>query len=303
MAIGKIDLYFVIISLAVSLVLTGCKQAERTTQSYTLTAGSVDAHPDPLWGEQYPYTPPEPSGKPFDPTDGAGVQKFADRLMGRRIADFEMLDWDSLRDGPEVLDFFPEPQAGSDPGMCVVRPYQVAGSGLRGRDVRVHSQKWGPPVYTIAGSLAPIQGTPSAEYRARLSKACSERTDMDMWFNAQPKMAYLGASLADRVVAEARRAGALPFELRCTPFPADVPYSPSCAEDVRRVTATLNPRAILEIGSCFDKSELDCVSVELAKAPVRSHKIGDRWTLDITLDHDKSQIKAVDLTDTQLIID
>lgn len=69
------------------------------------------------------------------------------------------------------------------------------------------------------------------------------------------------------------------------------------------MTATLNPRAILEIRGCFDKSGLDCVSVELAKTPERSNMIGDRWTLDITLDHDKSQIKAVDLTDTQLIID
>ena len=303
MVFGKIDLNVVAVFIAVSLLLTGCGQANRATPSYTLAAGSVDARPDPLWGEQYPYMPPGPSGKPFDPTDGAGVQKFADRLMGHRIADFVMLDWDYVREGPEIFDFFPEPEASSNPGMCVVRPYRVTGGRLRGGAIRVHNRKWEPPVYAVAGSLAPIKGTQSAEYRARLSKACSERADMDIWYNAQPKMAYLGASLADRVVAEARRAGALPFELRCTPFPADVPYAPGCAEDVRRVTATLNPRAILEISSCFDKSELDCVSVELAKTPERSHKIGDRWTLDITLDHDKSQIKAVDLTDTQLIID
>lgn len=303
MLFGKIDLNALAVFAAVSFLLTGCEQAEQTTQSYTLAAGSVDARPDPLWGEQYANMPPGPSGEPFDPTDGAGVQKFADHLLGHRIADFELLDWDSVRDGPEILDFFPEPQAGSDPGICTVRPYRVTGSWLKGGAIRAHSQKWENPVYSIAGSLAPMHGTPPAEYRARLSKACSERTDMDMWFSAQPRMAYFGASLADRVVAEARRAEALPFALRCTPFPADVSFAPGCAENVRRVTARLNPRAILGIGSCFDKSELDCVSIELAKTPERSHKIGDRWTLDITLDDDKSQIRAVDLTDTQLIID
>lgn len=302
MVIGKIDVHVIAVFVAASFLLTGCEQAERTRQSYTLAAGSIDTHPDPLWGKQYPYSPPGPNGKPIDRTDGAGVQKFADRLIGHRIADFVMLNWDYLQGGPEIFDFFPEPDAGSNPGMCVVRPYRVTSGRLRDGTIRVHTQKWEPPVYTIAGSLAPIQGTPSAEYRARLSKACRERTDMDIWYRAHPKMAYLGASLADRVVAEARRAGALFFELRCTPYPADVSSVPRCAEDVRRVTATLNPRAILEIGSCVDKSGLDCVSVELAKTPERSSMIGDRWTLDITLDHDKSQIKAVDLTDTQLII-
>lgn len=94
--------------------------------------------------------------------------------------------------------------------------------------------------------------------------SCRQRRDMDMWFSADPRQAHLGARLADAVVAAARRQGSLPFRLRCTPYPADIPYWPQCALDVPRTTASIDPRAILEIRECHEKPGPECISVQLA---------------------------------------
>lgn len=304
MAAGKSDLHWAAALIGSCLMLAGCEQARQPTLSYTSPPGSVDVRPDPLWGEPYPYMPPEPDGRSFDPTHGRGTQKYADRLIGRRIADFVAHRWDMLRSGTEISDFFPAAQAGPGPGMCEARRYQITGGISRSRVVRTSDGQWLPPVYAVAGSLAPVPEARAKGYGRRLEQACRERTEMEMWFSAEPDRAYLGAHLADAVVAAARQQGSLPFRLRCTPYPPDVHYKPQCAADVRRTSASINPRAILEVRECYDKLTSDCVSVEIAKVPERSTTIEERWTLDITFDRtDGLRIEEVDLADTQLIIE
>lgn len=248
--------------------------------------------------------PPEPDGQPFDPTHGLGVQEFADRLIGRHIADFVGHGWDLLRSGIEVNDFYPAAKAGPGSGMCEARRFQIAGGVSGSRVVRTSDGQWLAPVYAVAGSLAPVPEAQAKGYRSRLGQACRQRTDMDMWFSTEPERAYLGARLADAVVEGARQKGRLPFRLTCTPYPPDLHYRPQCAADVRETTASINPRAILYVGECHDEPRPDCVSVQLAKVPERSTQIEERWTLDIRFDqNDGLVIRDVELADTRLIID
>jgi hypothetical protein len=286
------------------LMLAGCGRAP-PPPSYTSPPASLDARPNPLWGVFYPDMPPEPDGRPFDPTGGLGIQVFADRLAGRRVADFVAHRWDMLRSGVGINDFYPAARAGPGPGLCVARRFQITGGVSPSGVVGTSGGQWLPPVYIVAGSVAPVPQAQSPDYRRRLEQACAQRRDLDMGFRAAaPDQAYLGARLADAVIAAARQQGRLPFALRCTPFLPDMPEQPLCAADVRKSAASIDPRAILEIGSCYERPEPDCVRVELAKAPRRSAAIGDRWTLEISFDRDEDfRIRKVDLADTLIIFD
>ena len=187
--------------------------------------------------------------------------------------------------------------------MCAARRFQVTG-GASGSRVERWEGRWVSPVYAVAGSLAPLAKTSDEAYRKRLDEACRQRADMDMWFSAPPERAYLAARLTDAVVAAAQQPGILPFRLTCTPYPPDARSRPQCAAGVRKTSASLNPRAIVEVGECPDTPGPDCVRVQLAKVPKRSPKIEDRWTLDITFDRGAPLgIEGVALSDTQLIID
>lgn len=298
------DLRVATAAISICLAIAGCGRANQWPIAYTAQPGRIDDRPDALWGAPYPHMPPDPRGRPFDPTQGLGVRGFADRLIGRHIADFVGHRWDMLRSGVEVSDFYPHAKAGPGPGMCEARRFQITGGFSGSRVVRTSDGQWSSPVYAVAGSLAPTAAASTKDYRRRLGEACKERSDMDMWFSAEPQSAYLGARLADAAVAAARRQGSLPFRLTCTPYPPDVRYRPQCVGDARGTIASINPRAILEVGECHEKAGPECISVQLAKVPERSTQIEDRWTLDIRFDRTNGfRIKDVALADTQLIID
>jgi len=304
MAVGDCDLRLAAALLGVSSTVAGCGQANGPPLSYTVPAGSIDERPDPLWGDPYPDTPPAPDGRPFDPTKGLGIQLYADRLIGRRVAHFVGHRWDVLRSGAEINEFYPAARAGPGPGMCETRGLQVTGGFFGSRLVKTSAGKWLEPVYTVAGSLPPVSAAGANDYRGHLEQACRRRTDMDMWFSAEPGRAYLAARLADAVVAAARKRAKLPFRLHCRPYPPDIHDRPQCAKDVRAITASIKSRAILQVGECYEEPRPDCVSVDLAKVPERSTRIEDRWTLDIEFDQKGSlTITDVALSDTRIIID
>ncbi|QNQ11671.1 hypothetical protein [Sphingomonas alpina] len=54
----------------------------------------------------------------------------------------------------------------------------------------------------------------------------------------------------------------------------------------------------------FSTSVTICSAIQFAKSPARIAKIEDRWTLEVTFIPERDlQIQAVDIEDTQLIID
>jgi hypothetical protein len=264
--------------LAICIASTGCEQSKRTALSYSTPSGTIDPKADPMWGMQYPDMPPQPGGRQFDPTDGMGIQKFADHLIGRHVAIFVVHNWDQLRSGTEINSFFPAAEAGPGPGMCKARRFQIAAGYL--------------------GSATKVAKVADGEW---LDQACKQRTDMDMWYQVDPHYAYLAAQLADAVVASARHKGSLPFGLHCTLYPRG---KSRCQEDVRRSVASINPRAILEVHGCEEPKGSRCFAIQFAKSPARIAKIEDRWTLEITFIPGRDlQIHAVDVEDTQLNID
>ena len=307
MAAGKNDLRVAAAFIGVCLTVAGCGQADQPALSYTSQPGSIDRRPDPLWGETSYHRLPMPMPEElqfFHPTRGLGIQEFADQLIGRRIAQFVGHRWDQLRTGLKINDFYPGAMAGPGPGMCKARRFQITGGFFGSRLMRTSEGEWLSPVYAVAGSLAPVPEERARDYGRRLEQACGQRTDMDMWFSAEPERAYLGARLADAVVAAARQQSRLRFRLRCEPYPPDIHRQPQCAADVRRTTASMNPRAILEVGECHDEPGPDCVSVQLAKVPRRSTRIEDRWTLEIRFDqNDGLAIRDVELADTHIIFE
>ncbi|MFC4254957.1 hypothetical protein GRI97_05940 [Altererythrobacter xixiisoli] len=281
------------------LLLAGCGEQQL---SYSSAPGFIDLKPDNLWGPQYPYSPPESDGRPFDPTGGIGVQKFADQLIGKRIATFVGHGWDSLRSGVNVNDFFTPPEPGPGTGICMARRFQIGSTSEGGGEVKAADGEWRDNVYAIAGSVAPVPGPPSSDYKSRLLQACRKRSDMDMWYSAKSGQAYLAARLADAVIATARQPLGLPFELRCTPYPSSEREKPLCQADVRKSVASINPRAIIEVGDCFDAKFPNCLSIQFPKMPERSTQIEDRWTLNVHF-KDNGIIESVAVEDTRLIID
>jgi len=293
--------------LASCLLLRGCDQ--RNLQQdlwYSLPSGTVDRQPDIFWGPQYPDHPPGEDGGPFDPTGGLGIQKFADQLIGKPIASFVAHRWDSMRSGIDLSDFFPAAEIGPGPGMCKARRFQIASSYSRAahNDVKTSDGEWIGDVYAVAGSVAPMPEPWPTEYKDRLLQACQQRSDLDMWYSAEASQAYLAASLADAVVATARRAGELPFVLSCTPYPDDETLKPQCEDDVRKSVASINPRAIIEVGKCFEATAVHCLAIQLPKTPERQTQIPDRWTLNVYFEQEGGlRIREVNVDDTQLIID
>lgn len=281
------------------LLLAGCGEQQL---SYSSPPGFIDLKPDNLWGPQYPYDPPESDGRPFDPTGGLGVQKFADQLIGKRIATFVGHGRDFLRSGVIVNDFYAPPEPGPSAGICMARRFQISSTMERGGEVKVADGEWRDNVYTVAGSVAPMPGLPSNDYKSRLLQACRKRSDMDMWFSARSGQVSLTARLADVVIATARQHHSLPFELRCAPYSSSEREKPLCQGDVRKTVASINPRAIIEVGDCFDAKSSNCLSVQFPKMPERSTQIEDRWTLDVHF-KDNGDIQSVEVYDTRLIID
>lgn len=290
-----------VVLLTGSLLLANCREQPL---SYSSAPGFIDREPDTFWGANYPDIPPDGDGRPFDPTGGLGVQKFADQLIGKRIATFAGHRWDALRSGVTVDDFFTPPEAGPGPGICTSRRFEISSrdGGTARREVAAGDGAWLGNVYAIAGSVAPLP-SPRPGYDAHLLEACRKRSDMDMWYSAPPGHAYLAARLADAVIASARQRGVLPFALRCRPYLDAGTEKPQCEADVRGSVASINPRAILAVDDCFDAQSANCLAIQFPKTPERSTKIEDRWTLNLYLEKDGRTIQKVDVEDTQLNTD
>lgn len=97
------------ITLLAGVMLSGCSDSQET---FTSPVGTVDKSPNSFWGDRFYEYPPAIDGGVFDPTDGIGVQRFADELIGKRVATFVELGWDPLRRGPTLNSFFTQPEIG-----------------------------------------------------------------------------------------------------------------------------------------------------------------------------------------------
>jgi hypothetical protein len=127
---------------------------------------------------------------------------------------------------------------------------------------------------------------------------------MAVWFSAEPRTAVTAVRLADLIVAAVKRAGPIPFELTCRPFPADIQEVPLCLTDVRQTVASINPRAIVRVEECFEMRERPCMAIALAKYPERpSTAAEEQWTLNVHYrDNAGLQIFRVVVDDTRIIV-
>jgi hypothetical protein len=157
-------------------------------------------------------------------------------------------------------------------------------------------------VFAVAGSVAPLPHPSPPGYAGRLDAACRARLDMGLWYEAPAGKAYEAARLADAVVASARRSGALPFELRCRPFPSGVPEPPRCMGDVRKTVASIHPRAIVQVEDCLEKTQLPCLTVGIAMSPERGQAAAEnQWMLSIQYrGGDQPRIVQVDVDDAYI---
>lgn len=269
--------------------------------AYTSPAGTVDPRPVSAFGDLYQDMPPEPDGSPFDPSEGLGVQGFADRRIGSRVADFAVHKLVYTRSAGDLHFFYPAARAGPGPGMCRARIYaahEETGRAPRGR--------WQGEVFAVAGSVAPLPRPWPEAYAVRLRSACAARRDMGLWYPApSPAKAYEAARLADSAVAAARRRGALPFRLACRPYPPEVPMKSRCADDARAALASADPRAIVRVEECREGSQSSCLAVGLAQNPERGAAAEeDQWLLNIRYsDGPEPRITRVDVDDDHIIFD
>lgn len=255
------------------LALAGCAPPNL---SYSAPAGTVDGRPVSPFPESREPLLRKVMGLPPRPVEILGVQAFADRLIGAHVADFAV-HHRVLGHWTEFLYFYPLATSGPGPGLCRARVYVA--NGRAGDDPAKPGGSWQSDVFAVAGSVAPLPEPWPPGYRERLEAACRARRDMGHWYRAEKDRAYLGARLADAVVVAARRKGALPFRLSCPRLRDDT--RPKCADDVRKVVASINPRAIAQVGSCFDEPGADCVAVGMAKFPGPSSIDEEQWILHI----------------------
>lgn len=291
------------LAMSVIVLLASVACSRSTPEVYTQPAGAVDGNPILTFGDPAADDPPSLNDEPSTALD---VQAFADEMIGARVHDFVVHRVVHPRSGGGIDYFYGPGQAGPGPGTCQARVYRVlsgdptpaARPALRG--------EWSDNVYSVAGSVAPLPEPSPSGYRERLDAACKARRDMAAWFYSKPGTAYIGARLADLVVATARRAGALPFELECTPFPPDVAESPACAADVRRTVASMDPRAIMMVEDCLGHPlEPGCLKIVLAQMPARGSSAEEyQWSLEVRhRDDGRLRIEAVDVGDHYVTFD
>ena len=231
-----------------AVLLASCGQ-----EPYTSPAGSLD-HRSVLTGSPDGVIPPPPAGEKAA-SEGAQLQRIADKLIGRRIIDFVAYrrTFSVFRD-EEAHRFFPAPRGGTNPGICEVRPFDVVQDLAEGVP-KVIRQGWSDPLYGVTGSVTPFPGSWPSGYRGSLNAACASRRDVGWWFWAEDrKQAYLAAQLADQAVAYARHGGRLPFPLQCMPYPPDWQGpGPRCASDARKTLSSIDPRTIVDVRCVFQK--------------------------------------------------
>lgn len=79
----------------------------------------------------------------------------------------------------------------------------------------------------------------------------------------------------------------MPFALSCRPYPSDYDEVPRCQTDVRETVASINPRAIVEVGECFEIKGRPCLAVSIAKFPEDRYSADrDQWTLNVQYSDD-----------------
>lgn len=170
-------------------LLASCGQ-----EPYTAPAGALNNR-SVLTGGAYGVMPPPPAGEKAA-YEGAQLQRFADKLISRRIADFVgyRLTYSVFRD-EEAHRFFPAPRGGTNPGICEVRPFDVA-QGLAEGVSKVIRQGWSDPLCEVAGSVAPFPGSWPSGYQGRLNAAFASRRDVGWWFWAEDRKLASSASCA-----------------------------------------------------------------------------------------------------------
>lgn len=274
---------------------------------YSLAPGTVDNTPISPFGDLLADYPPEMDGSPRDFSAGKGVQAFADDMIGKRVADFALMQLHfSPLSSSDFHSFYPTAQRGPAPGMCRGRVYSVMNGPVdKPATPGTTAGEWQDDIFAVAGSVAPLPHPPAKAYSARLSAVCGQRRDMPIWFSAEPGMAVVAARLADLVVTAARRPETIPFALSCRPYPADIHEVPRCRTNVRRTVASINPRAIMRVGECFEIEQRPCLAVSIAKSPDQASLADeDQWTLNVQYkDASKLNIASVVVDDTQIVVD
>jgi hypothetical protein len=281
------------LTAAFCLAAAGCSEPPIR---YTMPAGTLDPPPvtrlDSRAGKL-----PEQLRMLLDPAKGRTVQAFADEVTGGRVADF--VAYHEVRgQWARFLSFYPEATVGPGPGLCRSRVYVPYDSEDKTNASRIKGS-WGQDVYAVAGSVAPLPEPSPPGYVERLRAVCRARRDMGLWYSASPRQAYAGARLADAVVASAKGKGALPFKLACRPFPAGSQGTSRCAKHVRKIVAEADPRAIVQVTDCRERSKLPCLAVHIGKRPgERGPTAGDRWMLSVQYrDQGKLSISRVEVSD------
>ncbi|HEU0098473.1 MAG TPA: hypothetical protein VFQ67_06820 [Allosphingosinicella sp.] len=281
-----------------ALAAAGCS---RPPDPHTLPAGAVDARPVSPFGDIHQNMPPQLDGSPFDPNEGLGVQGFADRRIGRRVANFAVHSIVYSHFVGELHFFYPAARTGPGPGMCRAAVYSA-----QGETATPPRGQWQGAVFAVAGSVAPLPEPWPAGYGERLEAACKARRDIGLWFRApSAAQAYLAARLADSVVASARASGALPFQLACRPYPPDTPERPRCARDVRSAVAGANPRAIVRVEACREGTRQPCLAIGLAMSPERGLDAAeDQWLLNVRYrGGPEPRISRVEVDDDRIIFE
>lgn len=284
-----------VLAVGLAVAAGGCS---RPSLPSTSPAGIVDPRPVSAFGDPFQGMPPEPDGASFDPSEGLGVQGFADRRIGARVADFEVHHLVSSVFNGDLHFFYPAAGAGPGPGLCRTRVYSA--NGDPGPRPLGH---WQGEVFAVAGSVAPLPRPWPAGYRERLGSACRARRDMGLWYTApSADRAYAGARLADAVVASARGRGALPFDLGCRQLPLEEPAPTRCSGDVRGTIASANPRAIVRVEECSEEFRSPCLTVGIAQLPERGQSAAeDQWMLNIQYrGQDEPRIVRVDVDDARI---
>lgn len=295
------SVWMLTLALTMCLAVGACAPSTNGWPSYSEQAGAIDASPKSAFGDPLDGFPPEPDGKPADLSEGQGIQAFADRLIGAKVADFVAQNVVYGRSG-EFHYFYPIAQAGPGPGLCETRIYSVFRTDPAGRPSQ---GRWLPRTYSVIGSVAPMSQPEAQRYRERLDIACRTRRDMAVWYHAKPAEAYRAAQLADMVIAASRKPGPMPFKLVCSSFPPDQRVEPACSANVRDVVASINPRAIVQVDGCSNDRKLDCIAIGMAKLPEMALSAEEsQWTLEVEY-HGRTapQIRAVYVNDTEIIID
>ena len=252
--------------------------------------------------------------QPTDPQSVQAALNFAAEKSGKPASYFKNFEYGYSRlSGRDWHIFYPEGKPTEYPGVCSTTAFSVHNSREPNSPINLVGNWETGAVYGVVGPTAPHKNGIRKKYSEDFQYACKTREDAKWWFFADSaKDVALHARLAELVIFATRTDGPTPFSISCQPYPSDVKDKALCYERARYVTASIDPRSIVAIESCYDgitHAIPHCYAISFPKAPTTDSIETDQWTLDIYAkfpgnDIDKlPAIKSVVVHDTQIIIE